>query len=128
MFANLGKLTNLVNMSTSKSHTVMYKRNNIYHLMLLCSLLINLIRAQSTGNTLVNCAACQMVQVQDWSCDVSCQVIRGNNGMYPLRIQGKLWLYDSNFSETELIFKFIQAKACINLKIYSVFEEFESYN
>ena len=33
----------------------------------------------STGNSLVSCAACQAVQVRDWTCDVQCYVTKGNN-------------------------------------------------
>ena len=37
--------------------------------------------AETTGETLVNCAACQIVSTQiDWKCDVNCQVIGGSNG------------------------------------------------
>ena len=40
--------------------------------------------AAETGNSLVTCAACQTLQAQidDWSCDINCQVANGNNGMY----------------------------------------------
>ena len=51
-------------------------------LILFANLIILIVKAENNGNTLVNCAACQMVQVQDWSCDVNCQVIKGNNGEY----------------------------------------------
>ena len=40
------------------------------------------VKAGSTGNSLVNCAACQAVQTQidNWSCDVNCKVINAQNG------------------------------------------------
>ena len=39
-----------------------------------------LVRAQETGNSLVSCAACQNVKVQDWSCEAKCLVTKGNSG------------------------------------------------
>ena len=36
--------------------------------------------AEEGGNSLVTCAACQNVKVQDWSCEVNCLVTKGNSG------------------------------------------------
>ena len=50
--------------------------------IIFASMMILFVKSENNGNTLVNCAACQSVQVQDWSCDVNCQVIKGSNGEY----------------------------------------------
>ena len=41
-----------------------------------------LIQAAQTGNSLVTCAACQGLQAQidNWSCDINCQVAKGSSG------------------------------------------------
>ena len=37
-------------------------------------------QVEEGGNSLVTCAACQNVQAQAWSCEVNCQVAKGNSG------------------------------------------------
>ena len=39
-------------------------------------LFVSFIRSEETGNSLVNCAACQALQakIDHWSCDVNCKV------------------------------------------------------
>ena len=43
---------------------------------------VSLVQGEETGNSLVNCAACQSLQAQidHWSCDVNCKVINSQNG------------------------------------------------
>ena len=43
---------------------------------------IALVRGEETGNSLVTCTACQSVQakIDNWSCDINCQVANGNKG------------------------------------------------
>ena len=53
-----------------------------------CNLVLftSFIRSEETGNSLVNCAACQSLQAQinHWSCDVNCKVINSQNGKWLL--------------------------------------------
>ena len=44
--------------------------------------MVSVIRSEETGNSLVNCAACQSLQakIDHWSSDVNCKVINSQNG------------------------------------------------
>ena len=50
-------------------------------ILIIQSFVINVLSAQ-TGNSLVTCAACQGLQAQidNWSCDINCQVAKGSSG------------------------------------------------
>ena len=65
---------------------MMYKKYVIF-----ANIIILLVKAENNGNTLVNCAACQISQVKNWSCDVKCQVIKGNNGKYNCQLSSYHW-------------------------------------
>ena len=43
---------------------------------------LRMCNAEPTGNALVSCSACQAVQVQNFACDVNCQIVKGNQGEY----------------------------------------------
>ena len=50
-------------------------------ILILQSFVINVLSVE-TGNSLVTCAACQSLQAQinNWSCDINCQVVKGSSG------------------------------------------------
>ena len=55
----------------------------MYILLTVASLQLRMCNAEGNGNSLVSCAACQAVQVQNFACDVNCQVVKGNkSGFY----------------------------------------------
>ena len=47
-------------------------------------LFVSFIRSEETGNSLLNCAACQTLQakIDHWSCNVNCKVINSQNGKW----------------------------------------------
>ena len=51
------------------------RNKNVVFLLVFCFSMV-----EPAGNSLVSCAACQAVQVRDWTCDVNCHVTKGNNG------------------------------------------------
>ena len=53
---------------------------NLFNYLAMMMVMVG-VKAESTGNSLVNCAACQTVQAKmEWTCDVNCQIIQGQNG------------------------------------------------
>lgn len=57
---------------------------NLFSFLAMMMMVVVGVNTESMQNSLVNCAACQTVQLQvdNWSCDVNCQVIQGQNGEY----------------------------------------------
>ena len=54
---------------------------NLFGVLAVMVVVVVGVKAESPGNSLLNCAACQTVQAKtEWACDVNCQVIKGQNG------------------------------------------------
>ena len=76
--------------SPSKHNSLAHKLGKMSgkcSLIIFANMMIMFVKSENNGNTLVNCAACQSVQVQDWSCDVNCHIIKGTNGKYRCHCQ-----------------------------------------
>ena len=58
----------------------MSELRKMYILLTVASLQLRMSNAEGNGNSLVSCTACQAVQVQNFACDVNCQVVKGNKG------------------------------------------------
>ena len=73
-------------------------KQNSWRMYILFSVLcfqIHMSNSEPTRNSLVSCTACQTVQVQNFVCDVNCQVVKGNKGtqMFRIQIAFKFFLY-----------------------------------
>ena len=54
----------------------------MFSLVVYSMILVNVVRCESPGHSLVTCTACQAVQAKDFSCNVNCRVANESNGRY----------------------------------------------
>ena len=79
-------------------------------IVLVVSLQISLAQEAETGNSLVTCATCQTLQAQidNWSCDINCQVANGNNGKM-------IYYFVYNFTDIHRKYGYFRQRLDLNL-------------